>query len=1053
MKSESLKRKIFLPLAPAIILALSVFITTTLVTNTRKSIFFLSGFYLFLGITIFFLFYRLISGIERELAEARARLIEESRREEIQRQRADELQRIDKELEIKVEERTQELIAAQERYRTVLHAVMDGFWIADTQGRLLEVNDAYCRLIGYSREELLSMSIKDVEVLETPEEVAAHIQRIIASGEDHFESRHRCKDGRIVDIEVSVKYISHKEGGRIFYFLRDITARKRAEEALRESESKFRNWAEYSLVGVYLIQDGVFKYVNPVLAQMFGYSIEEMVGKNPRDFTLPADWPIVEENLRKRIMGEVNSINYDFRGITKNKEILNIEVYGSGVVFQGRPAIIGTALNITERKRADEELHRNYAIQAAINSILSLSLENIGLEELLVRTLELILSIPWLATASKGNLFLVEDDPPVLVMKAQRDIPEEIQKKCAKVPFGKCICGQAALTGKVQFVECVDSRHEIMHDFSFPHGHYCVPIISAAKTLGVINIYLKEGHKRNKEEEDFLVDIANTLAGTIERKQAEKALRESQERLSAIISNTPNVAVEGYDIDGRVLYWNRAAEQIFGWTEKEAMGKTLDQLILDKKSTDEFNNILRDTERLNRPFGPSEWKFKNKDGQEGVVYSTIFPIPAGDGKKEFVCMDVDITDRKKAEEERKKLNEKIIKSNERLRRMALRDSHTGLYNHRYLTEIIEAEFDRAKRYNNPLSVIMLDIDYFKSINDVYGHPFGDLVLKQFARQLKQMVRRYDIVVRFGGEEFIIVSPGSDRSTAMILAQRILDAVNLYNFGNKEHTVKLKLSLAVASYPEDIVVKGMGLIELTDQILNRVKEFGGNRVYSFLDIKKQKPTTENKEQAEVKILKEKLAKLTKRANQSLIEAIFAFAKTIKLKDHYTGEHVEKTSFYATEIARALSLSREEIEHVRQASILHDLGKIGVSEKILLKREQLTKEELAEVKKHPQIGVDIIRPIQFLHAIIPLILYHHERWDGKGYPNSLRGEEIPVGARILAIADVYQALISNRPYRQAYSREEAIKIIKEGSGSQFDPAIINIFLEILRQEQEK
>ena len=199
-------------------------------------------------------------------------------------------------------------------------------------------------------------------------------------------------------------------------------------------------------------------------------------------------------------------------------------------------------------------------------------------------------------------------------------------------------------------------------------------------------------------------------------------------------------------------------------------------------------------------------------------------------------------------------------------------------------------------------------------------------------------------------------------------------------------------------------------------------------------------------------KKKIKELTKRGKQNLIESIFAFAKTIELKDHYTGEHVEKTVNYSTKIAKALKLDPEEIENVREASVLHDLGKIGISDKILFKKSRLTKKEYEEIKKHPQIAADIIRPIQFMHDIVPLVLYHHERWDGKGYPIGIKAEEIPIGARIIAIADVYQALTSNRHYRKAFSRKKAIEILKKGTGTQFDPAIVDIFLKILKEEKQ-
>jgi len=315
------------------------------------------------------------------------------------------------------------------------------------------------------------------------------------------------------------------------------------------------------------------------------------------------------------------------------------------------------------------------------------------------------------------------------------------------------------------------------------------------------------------------------------------------------------------------------------------------------------------------------------------------------------------------------------------------------------------------------------------------------------------VRRCDIVVRFGGEEFIIVSPGIDREQVLSFSQRILESLNLHNFGDKKHKVKLKVSIGAISYPEDRATSGMDMVNSADQVLTKAKETGGNRVYLLTDIKKGRgPVSNGRPKAwDVKVLKGKIDKLNKKANQSLTEAILAFAKTIELKDHYTGEHVEITGHYATMIARKLGLTKDEIELIRQASILHDLGKIGISEKILLKKSKLTKEEFEEIKKHPQIGADILRPIHFLRGLIPIIFYHHERWDGKGYPTCIRGEEIPIGARIMAIADVYQALTSDRPYRKAYSKARALKIIKEGAGTQFDPRIAGVFLKILQEKE--
>jgi HD-GYP domain-containing protein (c-di-GMP phosphodiesterase class II) len=153
-----------------------------------------------------------------------------------------------------------------------------------------------------------------------------------------------------------------------------------------------------------------------------------------------------------------------------------------------------------------------------------------------------------------------------------------------------------------------------------------------------------------------------------------------------------------------------------------------------------------------------------------------------------------------------------------------------------------------------------------------------------------------------------------------------------------------------------------------------------------------------------------------------------------------------------IAQVLQLPEEDIENIRQATIIHDLGKIGIPEHILNKPEKLTVAEFAEIKAHPQIGVDIIRPIHSLHSIIPLILYHHERWDGAGYPFGLKGQDIPLGARIIALADVYQALTSDRPYRKAFPEADALRIIRDSSGTHFDPQVVDVFLRILHDSKQ-
>lgn len=391
----------------------------------------------------------------------------------------------------------------------------------------------------------------------------------------------------------------------------------------------------------------------------------------------------------------------------------------------------------------------------------------------------------------------------------------------------------------------------------------------------------------------------------------------------------------------------------------------------------------------------------------------------------------------------------------RLKELSLKDPLTGLYNYRYLIERLSSEFKRAKRYILPLSVIMLDVDYFKSINEVYGHQYGDCILQEFSDYLRSCMRTNDVVARYGGEEFLIVMPDTYKEGAIVFGERLLEASRDYVFDPKGKALRLRISVGVASFPEDAMETPSGLLGAVDKALREAKDRGGNTLipYQSISHKEMKEILQDGGKENVAKLKKRLSKMENRTNQILLESIFAFAKAVEIKDYYTGKHSESMVSIVTEIGKELRLSLEEIEGVQHAAILHDLGKIGIQDKILHKRSALTEKEKEKIKRHPEIGAEIVRNIHFLKEMVPMILYHHERFDGFGYSAGLKGKEIPLGARIIAIADVYQALISDRPYRRACTKEEALKIIEEGAGTQFDPEIVDVFLKTMRKEDEK
>jgi diguanylate cyclase (GGDEF)-like protein len=389
----------------------------------------------------------------------------------------------------------------------------------------------------------------------------------------------------------------------------------------------------------------------------------------------------------------------------------------------------------------------------------------------------------------------------------------------------------------------------------------------------------------------------------------------------------------------------------------------------------------------------------------------------------------------------------------RLKELSLKDQQTGLYNYRYLIERLGSEFERAKRYILPLSIIMLDIDYFKSINEVYGHEYGDYILREFAEYLKKCARTNDIIVRYGGEEFIALMPDTDKDGAGIFGKRLLEFLKEHIFDRKGNRIKLKISMGLASFPENGIDTVTGLLSAVDKATRQAKEKGGNRLslFSSVTVEEIKNILADGGKGNVEKLKSRLLKMKSRADQVVLESIFAFAKAVEAKDYYTGKHSENMVSIATEIGKKLRLGTKDIDHLQYAAMLHDLGKIGIEDKILHKKHALNAVEREKIRRHPQIGAEIVRDIHFLKEVVPMILYHHERFDGLGYSMGLRGKAIPLGARIIAIADVYQALISDRPYRKAYRKEEALKVISEGSGAQFDPELVKAFLQIMQKKK--
>ena len=353
-------------------------------------------------------------------------------------------------------------------------------------------------------------------------------------------------------------------------------------------------------------------------------------------------------------------------------------------------------------------------------------------------------------------------------------------------------------------------------------------------------------------------------------------------------------------------------------------------------------------------------------------------------------------------------------------RLALTDPLTGLGNHRHFHERLARELEHALRYDRPLALCLVDVDDFKRVNDRFGHPAGDSVLSQVSARLRQTGEAF----RLGGDEFAVLLPGFEAPDALTAAESIIDRIATIDFG---HIGAVTVSAGIAIAPEHARERDE-LLRLVDSALYWAKEYGKNRARVY------RPDV-----VELADLR-RLASAGDRAGR--LRAAASLARAVDARDVYTGNHSQRVAQLAVRLAARLGLSREELELTQLAASLHDVGKLALPEDLLCKPEQLTEPEWATLRQHAQIGFRMLESLG-VDPVAKWVLHHHERWDGSGYPDSLAGTEIPVGARIIFVADAFDAMTSDRIYRRRRSRDEAVAEILRCAGTQFDPSVVEAF----------
>jgi diguanylate cyclase (GGDEF)-like protein len=580
-----------------------------------------------------------------------------------------------------------------------------------------------------------------------------------------------------------------------------------------------------------------------------------------------------------------------------------------------------------------------------------------------------------------------------------------------------------------------------------------VPVISRNYVIGLLALGEKQNNNRySLEDINYCERIINNTATSLEKEYLQDQLRKREHelslinRLAGVISSSLNIQ-EVYDafagelqdvvetdytaiclIEGNEIYFAAVSSEVGStWHTGQKIpvaGTTVEWVFLNKRSFYE-----RDLSQSSR-FWTGEDHAKR--GIKSMLYlplvnkgEVIGVLLVGSVKPAAYNPEQSILLEHLAAQIAAPIeNSRLFTKSEEIARI---DGITELFNRRHFDERMREEIDRHSRYGDILSILLIDLDNFKKYNDTYGHLAGDRLLVQAAAMIKSSIRSSDQAFRYGGDEFAVILPHSSTMDSFSVAERMREKIAE---AMSARQLDISVSIGVASWPGDGATLD-DLCNAADMALYYAKRTGQNRtsIASRTLFSLNEPSVNINSDAEV------------------LSTIYALAATLEARDKYTYGHSRRVSRYAVTVAEQLNLRPEQVALVSAAALLHDIGKVGIPDNVLNKEGKLLDEEWELLKQHPRLSATIVGHVPSLSACLAAVKHHHERWDGAGYPSGLKGDAIPIEARILCVTDAFEAMISERPYRSALTFKQAIVELENCSGSQFDPAIVRVFIPIV------
>jgi diguanylate cyclase (GGDEF)-like protein/PAS domain S-box-containing protein len=499
-----------------------------------------------------------------------------------------------------------------------------------------------------------------------------------------------------------------------------------------------------------------------------------------------------------------------------------------------------------------------------------------------------------------------------------------------------------------------------------------------------------------------------------DQKHAEEKLAQERNQLRMLIDHIP-APIYFKDSEGRFVINNTEHARLLGARSTAEMVGGRDTDFPELPQTHEFEDEDSEILESGSPLFNHVHQIRRSTGESLWYSSTKLPLRDDEGGVSgLIGIMLDITQQKDMETERERMLAAAIDR-------ADRDPLTSLFNHRTFHTCLKEIAVECQVVNQPYGIVVMDLDNFRFFNDAYGHQAGDDVLVKVANIVRQICRASDILARLGGDEFGLILPGAGADDVRRFSERLDRAMEGAGFlpAGYDWEVPLTLSTGWAVFPEDADSRH-GILAITDERLKTAK-------YGVSD--------------SAHIVAQLRAGLS--ASYENFSMLNALVSAVDNKDRYTRRHSEDVLKYSIQIAHELGLDEQTLFEVKIAALLHDVGKIGVPDDILRKPGKLSDEEFAAIKQHPMMGAIMVNAVPGFEATLDAVRFHHERWDGKGYPSGLAGEDIPLIGRLMAVADAYSAMTTDRPYRKAMDRARADEILRGGAGSQWDPVCVEAF----------